>query len=90
MKPAERPRLAETSNSDQRGKLGERHRDLGWSEGGGAEQYRRSGAQGGATLLSWEMQARKTFVFEQSGENNVSTKASFSPRVAKRRIDFFC
>ena len=61
----------------------------GWSEETRAEQSSRSGAQGGARMLSWKIHTRKTFAVEQCIRYNVSTKTRLSPPVAKLKIDFF-
>ena len=61
----------------------------GWSEEAGAEQSSRSGAQGGARMLSWKIHTRKTFAVEQCIRYKVSTKDRLSPLVAKPK-HLFC
>ena len=90
VKPAERPRLASKLEIRPPGKIDRKSRRLeGWSEEAGAEQYSRSGAQGGARMLSWKIHTRITFAFEQCIKYNISSTFRWSPAVAKPKMYFF-
>ena len=87
VKPAERPRLASKLEIRPHGKIDRKSRWLeGWSEEAGAEQYSRSGAQGGARMLSWKIHTRITFAFEQCIKCNFSSTFRLSPPVAKPKM----
>ena len=90
VKPAERPRLASKLEIRPPGKTDRKSCRLeGWSEEAGAEQYSRSGAQGGAKMLSWKIHTKKIFAVEQCIKYNLSSTFRSSPAVAKPKIYFF-
>ena len=90
VKPAERPRLASKLEIRPPGKIDRKSCRLeGWSEEAGAEQYSRSGAQGGARMLAWEIFAWKSFALVAGSIHIHSNKLQLPPSVAKLKNYFF-